>query len=291
MLRYLYNMKMKYDYRKRLQKVRDYLRASFVKKVEVEELERLSYFSYRNLHRIFKGFYGETIGAYITRLKVESCAKLLLFSNATITEIAHEVGYTDVQALSKAFKKHVGIAPSVYRDRKEELLIKQENERKEMPFFHDRIMELPSKKVVYMTYKGSYESNEIENLWKEIDEIASENQIDISLSESFGIIWDEPIITEEIKCNYDACIVIHENVNNFKKDQIKEIPSQKYAVFTHVGSYKTIGETYDKIFGQWIFQTHYEIGFAPFLEYYKKHHLHVTDENAFETEIFVPLKE
>lgn len=284
-------MKLKYDYKERLQQVKEYLRTSYANTIEIEALETLSHFSYRNLQRIFKGYYGETVGAHVTRLKVESCAKLVLFSKLTITEIAYEVGYSDVQALSKAFKKHFGISPSVYRERKEELLFKQKIQSKEMTFVQDRVEVLPAKKVMFMTYKGSYDSEEIEELWKKIDQLAVEKQIDTSVLESFGIIWDEPIITEDIKCNYDACIVIPENTSDLKKYQIKEVPSQKYAVFTHVGSYKTISETYDKIFGQWIFQTDQEIGITPFLEFYTKHHSHTDDENAFETEIFVPLKE
>lgn len=284
-------MKSKYDYKERLQQVKEYLRASYANTVEVAILERLSHFSYRNLQRIFKGYFGETIGAYITRLKVESCAKMLLFSKVTITEIAYEVGYSDVQALSKAFKKHFGISPSAYRDRKEELVFKQKTQSKGMSFVQDRVEVLPAKKVMYMTYKGSYDSEEIEELWQMIDQLAVEKQIDTTASESFGIIWDEPIITEDMKCNYDACIVIPEDTSDLKKYQIKEVPSQKYAVFTHVGSYKTISNTYDKIFGQWIFQTDHEIGITPFLEFYTKHSSHTNDENAFETEIFVPLKE
>lgn len=283
-------MKVKHDYKERLQQVRDYLRVSFTTTISVEVLESLSYFSYRNLQRIFKGFYGETIGAYVTRLKVEACAKLLLFSKSSITEIAYEIGYSDVQALSKSFKKHFGISPSIYRDRKEELLLIKQNKVNEMPFLEDRVEVLPKKKVMYMTYKGNYNSNEIEDLWIAIDQMAAKNHIDTSKMESFGIIWDEPIITDEIKCNYDACIVIPEKTNHLKKYTIKEIPSCKYAVFTHIGSYKTISKTYDKIFGQWIFQTDQEISTAPFLEFYRKHGSHINDENAYETEIFVPLK-
>lgn len=284
-------MKTKQNYKERLQQVRDYLRVSFAKTIAVEALETRSHFSYRNLQRIFKAVYGETIGAYVTRLKVEACAKLLLFSKSTITEIAYEVGYSDVQALSKSFKKHFGISPSVYRERKEELLRTQKTKVSKMPFIEDRVEVLPKKKVMYMTYKGDYDSSEIEDLWNTIDQMATENHIDITITESFGIIWDEPIITEEIKCNYDACIVIPEKTNNLKKYTIKEVPSRKYAVFTHVGSYKTIGETYNKIFGQWIFQTDQEISTAPFLEFYRKHSSHKNDENAYETEIFVPLIE
>ena len=36
-------------------------------------------------------------------------------NNKNISEIAYECGYSDLAAMSKAFKKRFGVAPTVYR--------------------------------------------------------------------------------------------------------------------------------------------------------------------------------
>ena len=99
------------------------------------------------------------------------------------------------------------------------------------------------------------------------------------------------IKAEKITFDYDACLVLENDINIAdKKFKIKTIPSQKYAVFTHFGHYKSIGSTYDKIFNNWIFNTKNEVSELPFLEFYRKHESHTENKNEYETEIYVPLK-
>ena len=285
-------METKEFYKNRLQQVVSYLRTQYNKKILIEELEELSNFSYRNLQRIFKAYYNETIGAYVTRIKIENSAKMLLFSKEEIREIAEKVGYADVQSYSKSFKKHFGITPAVYRNKKEEILKKNSKKINTiMPFYEDRITVLETKKVVYKTYKGDYYSTKIEEVWNHLlDEIDS-IQIDTNKLESFGIIWDEPIISESIAYNYDACLVIDDSTKiPNKKFKTKNIPSQEYAVFTHVGNYQSISKTYDKIFSNWLFSTTREISESPFLEFYIRHESHTENPDEYETEIYVPLK-
>lgn len=285
-------METKEHYINRLQQVVSYLRTKYNQKISIENLEELSNFSYRNLQRIFKATYNETIGAYVTRVKVENSAKMLLFTKDEIKEIAHKVGYSDVQSFSKAFKKHYGISPAIYRNKKEKILQKKNSKQSTiMPFFENRITVLEPKKVLYKTYKGDYYNNQIDEVWNSLLTEASTANINTEEALSFGIIWDEPIISEKIIYNYDACIVIDKAIKiPNQKFKTKIIPTQKYAVFTHIGNYKSISKTYDKIFSNWIFTSGKEVSEAPFLEFYIKHESHTNDENEYETEIYVPLK-
>ena len=285
-------METKEHYLNRLQQVVSYLRTKYNQKILIEDLEELSNFSYRNLQRIFKANYNETIGAYVTRVKVENSAKMLLFTNDEIKEIADRIGYSDVQSFSKAFKKHFGISPAIYRNKKEEILQKKNSKKHTiMPFFEDRITVLESKKVLYKTYKGDYYHNKIDEVWSNLLTEASLANINTDEAISFGIIWDEPIISESITYSYDACIVVN-NVSEIpnKKFKTKTIPEQEYAVFKHIGNYQSISKTYDKIFSNWLFTSGKQVSEYPFLEFYTKHESHTDDENEYETEIYVPLK-
>ncbi|MCF2874840.1 MULTISPECIES: GyrI-like domain-containing protein [unclassified Tenacibaculum] len=285
-------METKEFYKNRLQQVVSYVRTQYNEKILIEELEELSNFSYRNLQRIFKAYYNETIGAYVTRLKIENGAKMLLFTKDEIKKIAENVGYSDVQSFSKSFKKHFGITPAIYRNRREEILKKNSNKTNTiMPFYEDRITVLETKKVVYKTYKGDYYSNKVDEIWDQLLEEVESYKVEIDELESFGIIWDEPFISESINYNYDACLVIDDTLKiPDKKFKVKNIPSKKYAVFTHIGDYKSISKTYDKIFSSWLFATDKEISEDPFLEFYTKHESHTENPKEYETEIYVPLK-
>ncbi|MBF1643163.1 MAG: helix-turn-helix domain-containing protein, partial [Prevotella sp.] len=43
------------------------------------------------------------------------CKELLEDERKNISEIAYECGYSDLAAMSKAFKKRFGVAPTIYR--------------------------------------------------------------------------------------------------------------------------------------------------------------------------------
>ena len=54
---------------------------------------------------------------YLAQWRIQLAASLLRSSNSSLAEIAERVGYGSEAALSRAFKRHVGVAPAIYRRR------------------------------------------------------------------------------------------------------------------------------------------------------------------------------
>ena len=67
----------------------------------------LSYYIYE--------FAGKTFLSWQSECRMLHCRELLKDNNKNISEIAYECGYSDLAAMSKAFKKRFGVAPTVYR--------------------------------------------------------------------------------------------------------------------------------------------------------------------------------
>lgn len=59
---------------------------------------------------------GQSPVAYFNQLKMQHACMLLILTQLSIKEIAHEVGCVDPYYFSRLFKKIVGIAPSEYRE-------------------------------------------------------------------------------------------------------------------------------------------------------------------------------
>jgi AraC-like DNA-binding protein len=57
---------------------------------------------------------------YIMQLKFEKAAEMIL-NNYSIKEIAFELGYSEIPAFSRQFKKHYGISPAKYRQKNRHL--------------------------------------------------------------------------------------------------------------------------------------------------------------------------
>ncbi|OQP47473.1 AraC family transcriptional regulator [Niastella yeongjuensis] len=69
----------------------------------------------RTFERKFKKCTGNSIAEYIQRVKVEYAKKQLESSDKHINEIIYEVGYNDVDAFRKVFKKHTDLSPVDYK--------------------------------------------------------------------------------------------------------------------------------------------------------------------------------
>ncbi len=69
----------------------------------------LSYYIYE--------FAGKTFLSWQSECRMIHCRELLKNDDKNISEIAYECGYSDLAAMSKAFKKRFGVAPTIYRKR------------------------------------------------------------------------------------------------------------------------------------------------------------------------------
>lgn len=67
------------------------------------------------LYRIFKEIVGITMQQYITNLRIKRARYFLANSDLSFSEVAYFCGYLSEQYFAMAFKKNVGMAPSVYR--------------------------------------------------------------------------------------------------------------------------------------------------------------------------------
>jgi AraC-like DNA-binding protein len=66
----------------------------------------------------FKSILGKTPARYLTELRMQRAADALSRTPDKIATIASSIGYGSEEAFSRAFKKHVGMAPAAWRLRK-----------------------------------------------------------------------------------------------------------------------------------------------------------------------------
>lgn len=81
----------------------------------VESLARAVGLSRAAFTRRFREATGESPDRYFTALRLEQAAERLLSGDASLAEIARDVGYASEFAFSRAFKRRYGVAPGIYR--------------------------------------------------------------------------------------------------------------------------------------------------------------------------------
>ena len=91
--------------------IEDYL----TEKIDLDSIASAVHYSKFHLHHIFTDTVGLTIHDYIKRRKLTEAAKLLVFSDKTIMEIALLAGYESQQAFSGVFKVMYKQSPLKFR--------------------------------------------------------------------------------------------------------------------------------------------------------------------------------
>ena len=81
----------------------------------VDELARQAGLSRSALSERFTQLLGLAPIQYLTRWRMQKAAGLLREGQASLAEIAEQVGYDSEAAFSKAFKRAIGSAPGAYR--------------------------------------------------------------------------------------------------------------------------------------------------------------------------------
>jgi transcriptional regulator GlxA family with amidase domain len=102
---------------KQIKFVQQYIEENYMNSLKIETLAKVAILGTRTFIRRFKKATGNTPYEYIQRVKVEVAKKMLEKSNEGVEQICMNVGYADLSAFRKVFKKNVGITPSDYKKR------------------------------------------------------------------------------------------------------------------------------------------------------------------------------
>lgn len=96
-------------------KAQAHLEKNIGKQISMEELSAKLSVGRRTFDRRFIKATGNTPVEYAQRVKVESAKKAFESTRKTISEVMHEVGYSDTKAFREVFRKITGLSPLEYR--------------------------------------------------------------------------------------------------------------------------------------------------------------------------------
>jgi len=102
----------------RIKKVLSYIRDNINKKIEIDDLAKISCLSKDHLIRVFKAEVGQTPLNYITQRKLDLAQLLLTTTETPIKQIGQEIGYDDNSYFNRIFKNKLGVTPQNYRESK-----------------------------------------------------------------------------------------------------------------------------------------------------------------------------
>lgn len=100
-----------------IHKAVQFMRRNCDRKLALEEVARIVYLSPSHFSKVFKKETGCNFNAYLNRLRVEHCKRLLAGENLRLADIAVMAGFEDQSYFTKVFKRVTGMSPKRYREK------------------------------------------------------------------------------------------------------------------------------------------------------------------------------
>ena len=310
------NKKIHYEYVRRINLAIEYISVNINKSLNLEDVAKSSYFSPFHFHRIFQGMVGETVNDFITRKKMETAAnRVVCRRELNMTEISELGGYSSSANFSKAFKLYFGLSPSQLRNP-----TKMENskigkiyskygkafnpqslysqtvtnsvifdpDKLEELLMNVKVEEMDEKLIAFLTAPKGYDLTSIFETWDKIIGWAKSSGVIDQENKRYAICHDNPMITPEDKCRYDASIEIDGDVKVLEPFFKQTIPSGKYAVAHYKGDGDKVSNFYMELYSNWLPGSGFEPDDYPPVA----HYLNDSRKDGFvEMEVCIKLKE
>ncbi|MDN4522956.1 AraC family transcriptional regulator [Fictibacillus fluitans] len=92
-----------------------FLREHYNQEISIQEAAKMVNLSPNHFCKVFKKITGKTLIEYLHLLRINEAEKMLIESDASITEIAGSVGFSSITYFGRVFKKIKNVPPSAIR--------------------------------------------------------------------------------------------------------------------------------------------------------------------------------
>jgi AraC family transcriptional regulator len=289
------------EYAQRIDRVIDHLRENLHRQVKLEELAKVACFSEFHFHRIFGAVSGETLNSFTNRLRLEKAARLLRYSNKSLTEIAMDCGFSSSATFSRAFRSGYDTSPSQFRksgEIKKSKICKElfDDEDYDVPMsaeekraaFPVRLVDVPERQVAYIRVTNAFEMDRVLGALKTMIEWAKSQDI-FSQGTLFGMTVDDPHVTPKHLYRYEICFAPAVPFRCIEGISKLKMPAMRYAVTRVSGDLRLVATAWDYIYRNWLVQSDYEPEHAPALEIFLEKE-NALDWSHFELELCLPVR-
>lgn len=289
------------EYTQRIDRVTDYLRENLHRPMKLTELANVACFSEFHFHRIFTALTGETLNNFTNRLRLEKAARLLRYSEQSLTDIALDCGFSSSATFSRAFRSGYDTSPSQFRKSGEikkskickELFPKDEyglpmSAEEKRAAFPVRVIDIPERQVAYIRVANAFEMDRVLGALKTLIEWAKSQNI-FSQGILFGMSTDDPHVTPKHLYRYEVCLA------SFLPFECREgmsrlrMPAMQYAAIHVSGDIDTVATAWDYLYRDWLINSAYEPEHAPALEVFLDKES-AMDWSHFELELCLPVR-
>ncbi|TAG25341.1 MAG: AraC family transcriptional regulator [Burkholderiales bacterium] len=274
-------------WRKRMQRVADWLVDHLDQPFDLDRLAELAHFSPYHFYRVYSVAMGEPVAETVRRMRLHRAAVLLATTNQPVAEIAKRSRYGSVQAFGRVFRAAYGLPPAQYRQhavnslalvKRGALQTKIEGVNMTAHFpsglgaSPETAVQITSPvavRVAALPHSGSY--NSIGDSFQRLTAWAIGRNLFGAETRMYGIYYDDPDSKPVHELRSDACISVPESFALNAQDapfHITQTSSGRCARMVFTGPYAELHTAYSWLYYVWLPASGEEPGTQPPIEEY-----------------------
>jgi AraC family transcriptional regulator len=286
-------MKKIADQRHRINRSSNFIRENLTQSLDLAQLSDVACFSKFHFLRTFRTLMHETPNQYIARVRLELTARKLVHSSeSSITNLALDNGFSGSDTFSRSFANRFQIPPRQFRtlnrsgfytpkkyaDVANNIFQPGTNLPQEvLESLKVNIEQRPEYNVAYIRHIGPYGdiNSSITRTFNRLQFWADQRGILRSNSTFLGRNADNCSITPSKYCQYDACIVLEDEIPEDDTVSVHKIPGGEYLVLDIKCSPEYLNRIWSWLTFSWLPQNGRKMLFNASYEYFHEagHHL------------------
>ncbi|PKM58380.1 MAG: hypothetical protein CVU98_01225 [Firmicutes bacterium HGW-Firmicutes-3] len=282
-------------YVEQINRVQDYIEMNLDKTLTTKKLSQIANFSEYHFQRVFAYVTGESLYAFIKRIRLDKAAYMLLADKKRpIIEIAMSVGFANQASFAKAFKLRYGMTGTAYRKTNgmvcETHAALEYLHRVDMsiePLYID-IRKERAIRIIYTRYIGPYkgDSQLFSHLFNKLYQWADQRKLISIDSRWFVVYHDYGNETDEEHLRLSVCMTVDKNVAVSGDVGISALSEGLYGVGCFMVGPSEYNKAWYYMYTNWLPNSGYRLDDRCSLEHYP--HKKVQGNKRF-VEIYIPI--
>jgi AraC family transcriptional regulator len=271
-------------YTARMNRALDFVAQHLDEPLSLDRISAAAHFSPFHFHRLFQAWTGETVNAYVMRVRLERAIFLRRTTPAkSLTEIAFACGFNSASSFSRAFRKSYGT--SLAKADLEALLASRKigqaspapipddatrvaSEKSTLTVHIERWAEL---RLAYVRVVGGYLApDKLVAGYQQLERWADSVRIDRTKSLLIGMSMDDPDIVPLAKCRYDFCRTIERLPDSNSGMSWTTLKKCDWAVLHCEGSMQDVASAWTYLFRDWLPRSGFTPAPMPALEIFRQ---------------------
>jgi AraC family transcriptional regulator len=297
-----------------MNRVVDYIQNHLADPLDLEQLASVACFSPFHFHRLFRGWMGETLQAFVHRLRLERAAQCLVFDPfRSISDIASECGFSSSGSFARAFKHAFGVPAGEWRRRKicetnrkqceareeafpafskeaETRTRHEENPMTKLPF-QVRVQRLAPETVAYIRHVGPYKGDAalFRRLFGQLFAWAGPRGLMGPEPRHLSLFQDNPNLTPAARQRLEVALVVPPGTAPGGEVGVRAIEGGLYATARVRVLLEDYAAQWDALVGGWLPASGYQPDHRPAMEFYLNNP-EADPEGRYHVEICLPLR-